>query len=167
MNCEVCALVQKSCGASVRFAELALQPLILLIFRVYWGLKFYHTGMGKLENHANVVEFFTALGIPLPGLQAWFVGGLECVGGLLLLLGLCSRPIAFMLSITMVVAYATSERDALLNIFNDAGPFLQADPFLFLLTTLLVLAFGPGVVSLDALIKRGCCSKKGCGEREA
>jgi putative oxidoreductase len=60
------------------------------------------------------------------------------------------------LIITLVVAYLTSEQDALQKLFSftDIDPFLNAAPFLFLLACLVLLAFGPGVFSLDYLIGR-------------
>jgi len=51
--------------------------LVLLVLRLVWGWQFLTTGLGKLQNHARVTEFFTSLGIPMPGLNAWFVGGLD------------------------------------------------------------------------------------------
>jgi putative oxidoreductase len=139
-----------------------LQSLILLLFRSYWGWQLFLTGKGKLLNHQNVVSFFTELGIPAPGINAWFVGGLECFGGLLLLLGLCSRPVALLMAGNMTVAYLSvaEDRAKLLSIFSDPEPFLMADPFFFLLMSVLVLAFGPGNFSLDAWIVRrldGAC----------
>jgi uncharacterized membrane protein YphA (DoxX/SURF4 family) len=41
-----------------------------------------------------------------------------------------------------------------INIFHDNAPFLQADPFFFLLTAVIVLVFGPGVISVDWLLKK-------------
>ena len=138
-----------------------LQPLILLVFRLYWGWESYLTGKGKLLNHGNVVEFFTSLGIPAPDLNAWFVGGLECFGGLMLLVGIASRPIALMMAGNMVVAYLSvdDDRAKLFGIFEDPQPFLSADPFFFLLMSLLVLAFGPGKISVDAIMKKVWFSK--------
>src|SRR5579862_7744869 len=89
----------------------ALQPIILLIFRLYWGWQFYLTGRGKLENHDHVVRFFTTLNIPSPDTMAWFIGGLECFGGLLLLVGFFSRPIALLMTGNMVVAYLAVDDD--------------------------------------------------------
>ena len=43
---------------------------------------------------------------------------------------------------------------AVSSIFNDPDKFVKADPFPFLLTALIVLVFGPGVFSIDALIDR-------------
>ncbi len=133
-----------------------LQPLILLIFRLSWGWQFFITGKGKLLHHNDIVQFFTSLGIPLPDLNAWFVGGLECIGGLLLIVGLGSRLIALPLMISMVVAYLSvpEDRTKLLAVFSNPDPFLTADPFFFLLTAVLVLAFGPGSISIDYLLSK-------------
>jgi putative oxidoreductase len=133
-----------------------LQPVILLVFRLTWGWQFFISGKGKLVNHGDIVEFFTSLGIPLPDLNAWFVAGLECVGGILLILGLASRPIGLMLTVNMIVAYlsVSDDREKVVHIFKDLDPFLQADPFFFLLTALLVFAFGPGMFSLDYILSK-------------
>ncbi len=133
-----------------------LQPLILLAFRLTWGWQFFKTGKGKLLHHQDIVGFFTTLGIPLPDMNAWFVGGLECVGGILLMIGLASRLVAFPLTINMIVAYlaVAEDRVKFFRLFFDPDPFLQADPFFFLLTSVIILAFGPGPISVDYLLGR-------------
>ena len=148
-------LAERGYDLLVRGGEL-LQHLVLLVFRLHWGLEFMHTGWGKFNNHAKVTEFFTGLGIPLPGLNAWFVAGVECVGGLLLFLGLATRPVGVLLTGTMTVAYLSvaDDRAKLFNMFQDPDAFLSADPFFFLLTAVLVLSFGPGAFSVDYLLKR-------------
>jgi putative oxidoreductase len=131
-----------------------LGNVVLLVLRLVWGAQFFMTGLGKLENHARVTEFFTSLGIPAPGANAWFVGGLEMAGGALLLLGLLSRPIALLLTGNMLVAYWSADRPALLGVFHDLDAFLKADPFWFLFVSVVVLTLGPGALSLDRLIAR-------------
>ncbi|HQQ78409.1 MAG TPA: DoxX family protein [Thermoanaerobaculia bacterium] len=138
--------------------------LVLLVLRLVWGWQFLTTGLGKLQNHARVTDFFTSLGIPLPGLNAWFVGGLEMVGGALLLLGLFSRPIALLLTGNMFVAYLTGDRPALLGVFHDLDAFLKADPFWFLFVSVVVLTLGPGAISLDRLLAKVISGKR---ERDA
>ncbi len=140
-------------GVFTRVADLLPHP-VLAILRGYWGYQFFQTGKGKLMDLASVTDFFASLGIPAPHLNAMMAGATECVGGLLLLVGLGSRLVSVPLSITMLVAYATAHREALLGIFGDPDTFLQQEPFLFLLTAVLVLAFGPGAFSLDALIQK-------------
>ncbi|HEY3349350.1 MAG TPA: DoxX family protein [Thermoanaerobaculia bacterium] len=128
--------------------------VVLLVLRLVWGWQFLTTGLGKLENHTRVTDFFTSLGIPAPGLNAWFIGGLEMVGGALLLLGLLSRPIALLLTGNMLVAYLTADRPALLGVFHDLDAFLRADPFWFLFVSVVVLTLGPGAISLDRLLAK-------------
>jgi len=137
----------------VRVAE-KLQCLLLLLIRLYWGWNFFVTGKGKLLNLEKTAEFFGSLGLPFPTIDAMLAGTTECIGGLLFLVGLASRVVSIPLAFTMLVAYATAEREALLGIFHDPDRFLGADPFLYLLAALIVLAFGPGMFSLDWIIAR-------------
>ena len=138
-----------------------LGSLVLLVLRLVWGWQFLVTGLGKLQNHARVTEFFSSLGIPAPSLNAWFVGGLEMVGGLLLILGLFSRLIALPLTGNMLVAYVTADRPALLGVFHDFGAFVQADPFWFLFVSIAVLTLGPGAISLDRLLTKVLGERRG------
>lgn len=129
-----------------------LQPILLLIIRGWWGWSFFLTGKGKLLNLEKTTGFFTELGLPLPKLNAIMAGSTECLGGLLLLLGLGSRLVSVPLMFTMIVAYATADKEALQSIFSDPDKFTGAAPFLFLLASVIVFAFGPGKLSLDALL---------------
>jgi putative oxidoreductase len=128
------------------------QSAFLLLVRLYWGIQFIGTGWGKVHNLAKVTSFFTDLGIPAPALNAAFVSGLELVGGALLAIGLASRPIALLMTVNMLVAYLTADREALFSIFSDPGKFYGATPYTFLFASLLVLIFGPGKYSVDALL---------------
>jgi putative oxidoreductase len=132
----------------------SLQSPFLLAVRLYWGWQFFQTGWGKFHRLPQVVQFFTSLGIPAPAFNAYFVSGLEVVGGILLAIGLCSRIIALPLAFDMLIAYVTADREALGSIFSDPSKFYNADPFTFLFASLIVLLFGPGLFSLDALIAR-------------
>lgn len=137
-----------------------LQSLLLLAMRLYWGWQFFQTGKGKLMNHEKFVGFFHELQIPFPGFNAYLVGCTECIGGLLLLAGLCSRLVSLPLIFLLTIAYVTAEADSLKHIFSDPDKFVTAAPFLFLVTCLMVLAFGPGKISLDALIGRKLLDRK-------
>ena len=131
-----------------------LQCPFLLFVRVYWGWQFWQSGWGKLQDISKPIGFFTELGIPFPVFNAWFVSLLECVGGILLILGLASRLISIPLVIDMAVAYITADREALKAIFSEPDKFYAAAPFTFLIASFIVLLFGPGAVSLDYLIAR-------------
>jgi putative oxidoreductase len=54
----------------------------------------------------------------------------------------------------MTTAYITADREAFLSFFADPGKFYNADPFIFLFIGLLILIFGPGKLSADALVRR-------------
>lgn len=130
------------------------QSVILLAIRLYWGWAFFLAGRGKLMNLSRTADFFQSLGIPLPYAQATLAATTECFGGLLLLIGLCSRLISIPLTILLVVAYLTADLDKVKVIFDDPDKFLTADEFLFLFAVVVVFTFGPGRFSLDWLIKR-------------
>lgn len=52
----------------------------------------------------------------------------------------------------MVVAYITADREALFSIISNPDKFTAAAPFTFLVASLVVLIFGAGWFSLDALV---------------
>lgn len=131
-----------------------LQSPLLLALRIYFFWQLFLTGKGKLSNISKVIDFFGSLGIPAPVVNAYFVSSLECFGGLLLVIGLASRPLALMVAISMCVAYLTADFEAVATMISDPDKFVKADPFPYLITALIVLAFGPGLLSVDALLKR-------------
>ena len=147
------AQIHKLYDLFVRVAS-SLQSPFLAIVRVYWGWQIAQNGWGKLHNLAHVAEFFASLGLPAPGPTAAFVATFEFVGGILLAIGLLSRIAALGLVIDMAMAYITADREALFSFFADPGKFYSADPFIFLFIGLLILIFGPGKISVDALLER-------------
>ncbi|MED7925554.1 DoxX family protein [Nonomuraea sp. LP-02] len=70
------------------------RPVVLLLARIALGVIFLVHGYQKFAmGIAGTAEFFAAAGIPLPGLAAPAVAGLEVAGGLALVLG-AALPIA-------------------------------------------------------------------------
>jgi putative oxidoreductase len=132
-----------------------LQSPFLLVVRLYWGWQFAQTGWGKMHNIGKITAFFTTLNIPFPSFNAHFISGLEFFGGILLILGLGTRLIGFLLAANMFVAYWTADHEALVSIFSDPGKFYVADPFTFLFASLIVLIFGAGLLSLDHILEKG------------
>ena len=132
----------------------SLQPVMLLGVRLYWGFQFAQTGWGKLHHLAKIAGVFASLNIPFPGVTAPFVSMLELVGGILLILGLFSRPIAVLLACNMFVAYWTADREALSAVFSDPGKFYAADPYTFLFASLMVLIFGAGFFAVDTVVAK-------------
>jgi putative oxidoreductase len=137
-----------------RFSALVsyLQSPFLLVVRLYWGWQFAQSGWGKLNHLDKITSFFTALNIPLPALNAHFIAGLEFIGGILMIVGFGARLTALLLTGNMLVAYWTADREALFSVFSDPGKFYVADPYTFLFASAIVLVFGAGLFSVDALL---------------
>jgi putative oxidoreductase len=75
------------------------EPFAYVALRVVAGLLFSVHGMQK------ILGWFTAKPGPSFGSQLWVGGWIELVAGLLIALGLCTRPAAFLSAGTMAVAY--------------------------------------------------------------
>lgn len=127
-------------------------PVLLLFIRLYWGWQYHVTGQGKLSHLSQPTQFFESLHIPAPHLNAIVVSVTECFGGLLLMAGLGTRFLVPIFIVEMLVAFITADRASFLAIFSDPDKFTGAAPFLFLASFLVLFAFGPGVLSVDALI---------------
>jgi len=161
----------KKCYAFfVKGADLLQSPLLLAI-RVFWGWQLAVSGWGKLTHIDKVVGFFGSLNLPAPPLFARAVSLLELAGGALLLLGLLSRPIALILVGNMIGAYVTADPEAWHSFFHDdsgqfsffggdTGKFFAADPFPYLVVSLLVLVFGPGKLCVDELLARAMAKRE-------
>lgn len=147
----ISSTVAKAYGWLNSLTSWAQSPFLLFV-RLYWGWQFIQTGWGKLHSLAQVTQFFTKLGIPAPGQTAMFVGCVEFVGGMLLILGLASRLTGLVLTVNMLTAYLTADREAFLSIFSNPGKFYGADPYTFLFAALLILIFGPGWIALDTFV---------------
>ena len=124
----------------------------LLLFRITCGLPLM-TVFEKLfprDGRWGPQEWFITdvaeMGFPLPLFFAWCAVLSEVVGGLLILLGLGTRPASIFVAITtFVAAFIYHDMDLV-------GKGLLATIFLFLATSLLIS--GAGRFSLDRLINR-------------
>jgi putative oxidoreductase len=77
----------------------------LLIIRLYTGLVLASQhGIRKIPPPEKFIQGVAELGFPLPGFFAWSAGCAEFFGGILLAVGLFTRPAAFFILITMVTA---------------------------------------------------------------
>lgn len=119
--------------------------------RLVFGWQFFLTGRGKLQHLDRTTEFFASLHIPAPGAHAIGIGLLECVGGLLLVLGAGTRCLAALLSSTMIVALLTAHRADLVE--NGLDGLFSAPPFPYLLGTLFLIVAGPGRIAMDRLLE--------------
>ena len=121
-------------------------PRILSLLRIVAGLLFIEHGTQKLFAFPNAPPF------PLPGAFSllWIGAILESVGGLLLVLGLFTRPVAFVLAGEMAVAYFLFHAPkSFFPIINGGeGAILYCFIFLY------IAAAGPGAWALDRTIRR-------------
>jgi putative oxidoreductase len=122
-------------------------PVFLSILRIVIGLLFMEHGAQKLFNFPPSGQPQEGPMQPLMMVGAW----LEFGGGLLVLLGLFTRPVAFILSGEMAVAYfmfhAKSSPFPLVN----HGELAVAYCFVFL----YMAVAGGGAWSIDAMWKKG------------
>jgi putative oxidoreductase len=121
-----------------------------LFARITVGWVFLWSGWGKLSNLPQVIENFVGRGIPLPGVLAPFVSGVEFFGGLSLLLGLLTRISAGALGITMIVAI----RSAKWAEVDSLETLLGFDEFEYLALFLWLAIAGPGLLSVDRWLER-------------
>jgi putative oxidoreductase len=80
----------------------------------------------------------------------WLAAILETIGGLLIGLGLFTRPVAFLLCGEMAVAYFRAHAPHGLWPIQNGGELAVLYCFIYL----LLFTAGPGPISLDRLIRR-------------
>jgi len=123
---------------------------LLSVLRIVVAGLFMQHGMAKLLHVPHVASFDQVHLLSLVGLA----GMLELVGGLLLLIGLFTRPVAFILSGEMAVAYFMAHAPASPSPLLNHGELAVVYCFVF-----LYLAFaGGGVWSVDAYRHRAAAS---------
>ena len=126
------------------------QPRVLSIVRIVAGLLYLQHGLNKMFNfpptptHVPYAENMFSL---VPGVA----GLIEVFGSLLLIFGLFTRPVAFIISGEMAIAYFYAHQPR--NFF----PLLNAgEPaILYCFIFLYLFVAGGGCWSLDRLMSRG------------
>lgn len=121
-----------------------------LLARVVVGYVFMLTGWAKLNNLPHMIELFTQWGIPWPEVMTPVASGIECFGGLALILGLATRIAGGALGVVMVVAILSAKLADVDSVetlfgFEEAAYFVA---FFWLAIQ------GPGALSLDAWIRK-------------
>jgi putative oxidoreductase len=115
--------------------------------RVMTGLLFMQHGLQKLFG-LLVDPSRPWTGPPPMFTQLWFAGVLETFGGALIVLGLFTRPVAFLLAGEMAVAYFQSHAPrSFFPILNRGEPTV-----LFCFVYLYLFAVGAGPYSVDAAL---------------
>ena len=123
------------------------QPIVLSLFRFITGLLLLQYGIAKIFKFP-VVPYFANI----PPLIT-VAGTIELIGGTLLMIGLFTRPVAFILSGQMACAYFIG------HMFKGADPvFLPllnggTASILFCFACLYLATAGGGPVSADAILR--------------
>ena len=132
--------------ANVNVIFMSWAPRLLSILRIITGFLFAAHGAQKLLGFPAPMQGGT---VPLMSLVG--VGGiLELVGGLLILVGLFTRPVAFILAGEMAVAYF------MMHAPGGFWPLLNKGELavLFCFVFLYLAAAGGGPWSLDSALRR-------------
>jgi putative oxidoreductase len=111
------------------------------------GTTFLLHGLDKLGDLSGREPFFAAQSIPAPAVMAPFVGATETVGGVLLIVGLATPPVAAALIIDMLVALFTTHIAH--GFFVEDGRFEHV--LLAAGASLSLALAGPGRYSVDAV----------------
>lgn len=123
----------------------AYQPQLLSVLRIVTGLLFVSHGTAK------VLGFPAMEGMPPPGLSlAGLSGPLELIFGALFLIGLFTRPVAFLASGFCAVGYWMVHAGQGAFPIVNGGETIALYCFVFL----YFVAAGPGPWSADAMMKR-------------
>lgn len=134
-------------------APSAASSLGLLVLRVVVGFVFAAHGAQKIFEYTlpGTIGSFAGMGVPLPEIAAPFVAFVELIGGVLLALGLFTRPVGILLAIDMVVALVAVHLPAGLWVGEGGYEFVAV-----LGVAALALAFtGAGRFSIDGAFLRG------------
>ena len=123
-------------------------PVLLSVLRIV--VAFLYIQHGTAKWFAFPAAVMPGGGVVPVGSLFWFAALIETVGGLLLLFGLFTRPVAFILAGEMAVAYF------MIHARGGFWPLLnQGEPAVFFCFIFLYFsAAGAGTWSLDALLAR-------------
>jgi putative oxidoreductase len=122
-------------------------PTVLSLLRIIVALLFIEHGTGKMFGFPSAAATATT---PAMFSMYWFAASIEIVGGILLLVGLCTRPVAFVMSGEMAFAYFLSHYP------RNFYPLLNGGDaaVLFCLIFFYFAFAGAGPLSLDAMWRK-------------
>ncbi len=128
--------------------DFALQPLLSLLFRLWLAKVFLASGLTKIQSWSSTLALFEyEYSVPLLPfeLAAWLATAGELVLPVLLVVGLATRPAALGLFVLNFVAAIS---------YPDISPAGVNDHYFWGAMALVVVAFGPGRLSLDHWLQR-------------
>ncbi len=120
-----------------------LEPLALNVLRIMAGFLFFQHGAAKLYGwFGGSVRGFPEL--------TFFAGVIEFFGGLLILLGLFTRPVAFVCSGLMAFAYFIAHANRAFWPYENGGSLAALYCFVFL----YLVIRGGGKLGIDGILER-------------
>jgi uncharacterized membrane protein YphA (DoxX/SURF4 family) len=137
-------------------------PKATLLIRLMTGTVFFWEGVLKFVYPNQGVGRFTKLGIPMPETMATFIAVLEIAGGLCIVFGYMTRVFSLLFICEMIVAILSTK----ISMFLGTSPLplppvppqigfwavlheIRSD-YAQLMTSIFLLAVGPGPLSFDA-----------------
>ena len=121
------------------------RDLALLGLRIGLGILFLLAGWAKVSHVAGVVGLWQRLHLPLPHVFGPIHAVVEFGGGILLIAGLFTRLIAFLIAVDML--------GALFLVKIHTPTFIQQEWLAFWMSLALLL-LGAGSLSVDAALQR-------------
>ncbi len=123
--------------------------VVLLLGRILASAIFIQAGYSEMMNLAGTIRYFESLGLPYASLLVWPVLALELGGGLLILVGFMTRPVALLLGVFAAAAAAIGHSD--FGNITEFQMFMKdmaiAGGYLFISVT------GAGTISVDGAMK--------------
>jgi putative oxidoreductase len=125
-----------------------LEPYAPTLLRLMVGIVFFMHGWAKLQNPNGFIGFVGSLGFPAPAVFGWLVILLETAGGLLMVIGLLTRPIAAALTVEMLVTTLLVKTNVGFIAPQGGGVGAELDMML-LAASASLLILGAGALSID------------------
>jgi putative oxidoreductase len=149
-----------------------LPDLALALARLALGVLFIVHGLNKFHAKGGLASFEYFLrslnNVPAPALTSHVVPALEVVGGALLIAGLLTRVVAVLFAAEMVVTgFLVKAHDLHVGLVEQRVAGVELD-LVFLVAVALLVVFGPGGGSIDALLRlegRGRFARAGTDTR--
>ena len=125
---------------------------VIFIARIALSVLFLWSGVMKLLGYAGFVGYLHAKGVPFAEIGAPIAAAVEVIGGLLLVVGFLTRPLAIVMAVYSVIAAVLGH-----DFWNIVDPAMQRDMVNHFWKNigisggfLLLFVTGAGALSIDA-----------------
>jgi putative oxidoreductase len=142
--------------------QLSAETVVPILTRFSFGQAFIFAGLDKLKDLDQTTSRFASLGVSMPREMGAMFGGLELLCGGLLVLGLFTRSAAAVLTLLMAAVILVARKVEFFHALqvNPSANLTELAPWMFGVGLLWLVAHGPGVLSLDPVVKQWWASRK-------